>query len=132
MNKIISLHAVTDTVVDYAVDVSTPYFSFELDKPAAISTGSKRSLEEVRAIIAARKNEYESHAISMGEDVAEVYKAMSTILAWNTIFEPNHQRVLSTVSRTWNVKRGGYGLFCWDNFFMAYMCALDNKELAFG
>ena len=85
----ILLHAVTDTVVDYAVDVSTPYFSFELDKPAAISTGSKRTLEEVRAIIAARKNEYESHAISMGEDVAEVYKAMSTILAWNTIFEPN-------------------------------------------
>jgi neutral trehalase len=131
MGETISVHAVTDTIVDYAVDVSTPYFTFELDQPAALSTGSKRSFEEVKAIISARKKEYENHAISMGQNVAEAYKAMSTILSWNTIYEPNNQRVLSTVSRTWNIKRGGYGLFCWDNFFMAYMCALDNRELAF-
>ena len=33
------------------------------------------------------------------------------------------------VSRLWNIDRGGYALFCWDNFFMGFMAAIDAPEL---
>jgi hypothetical protein len=63
--------------------------------------------------------------------LAEVYKAIQTAVAWDTIYEPEHQRVVSPVSRIWNVSWGGYVLFDWDNYFAAYMASLESKELAY-
>ncbi|MCC5929962.1 MAG: hypothetical protein JJU28_12005 [Cyclobacteriaceae bacterium] len=116
---------------DYSTPLSSPYYSMPLSEVAAISTGRQRSLQEIKSIIEKQKTAYGQKALAYGSENAEVYQAISTCLAWNTIYEPVSDRVLSTVSRSWNVQRGGYGLFCWDNFFMAYMCAIDNKELAF-
>lgn len=129
--SVIEIFPATPVIDDYAVAATTPYFAMSLTDEAAISTGKKRSLDEIKQIIENRKQEYYAHAGSFGEDRSEVYEAITTCLAWNTIYEPKKDRVLSTVSRTWNVQRGGYGLFAWDNFFMAYLSAIDNKELAF-
>lgn len=129
--RTIEVFAATDTEEDYATGASTPYFSMPLDDVAAISTGTMRSLQEVEQVIAEQKSSYLSKANQFGTQRAEVYKAITTSMAWNTIYEPRKDRVLSTVSRTWNIQRGGYGLFAWDNFFMAYLSAIDHKELAF-
>ena len=130
-DDLVRVFPVTTTQTDYAVNASTPYLVFGLEERAAVSTGKKRSFEEVVAIVDRRKSEYEQKANDISPALGEVYKAITTSMAWNTIYDPKHDRVLSTVSRTWNISRGGYGLFCWDNFFMAYMAAIDNKSLAF-
>ncbi len=41
------------------------------------------------------------------------------------------ERVVTPVSRIWNVGWGGYVLFEWDNYFAAYMAAPENKEIAY-
>ena len=65
------------------------------------------------------------------QDVQELYDAMQTVLAWNVIFEPIHDRVITPVSRVWNVGWKGWILFEWDTYFAAYMLSLSNKELAY-
>ena len=61
---------------------------------------------------------------------SESYTAMKTCLAWDTIYEPEHNRVCSPVSRIWNILWGGYVLFDWDTYFAALMASVENKELA--
>jgi neutral trehalase len=61
----------------------------------------------------------------------EVYSAMQTCMAWDTIYDPQKDRVVTPVSRIWNCLKGGYSLFCWDTYFAALMASVDNKELAY-
>ncbi len=62
---------------------------------------------------------------------SEMYEALQSVIAWNTIYDPVHDRVITPVSRIWNLDNGGYVLFCWDNYFVGYMASLENKELAY-
>ena len=43
----------------------------------------------------------------------------------------NHHRVISPVSRLWSIRKGGYVLFCWDNFFAGYLAAGSSRALAY-
>ena len=56
---------------------------------------------------------------------------MQTCLAWDTIYDPLYDRVITPVSRIWNCGWGGYVMFCWDSYFAAVMASVDNKELAY-
>ena len=56
---------------------------------------------------------------------------MQTVLAWNVIYEPTNDRVITPVSRRWNVGWEGWILFEWDTYFAAYMHSLNNKDLAY-
>ncbi|MDR0619099.1 MAG: hypothetical protein LBG17_04275 [Bacteroidales bacterium] len=64
------------------------------------------------------------------------YNAMQNVLGWDNIYDPTINRVITPVSRIWNVgwsnnpALGGFVLFCWDTYFAAMMLSLDNKELA--
>jgi len=97
--KTIEVFPVTTPDTDFAVATSAPYFAMSLDTLVAISTGKQRTLEEVQEIIKTQQSAYQSTAGQFGEGRAEVYEAITTILAWNTIYEPVKDRVLSTVSR---------------------------------
>jgi neutral trehalase len=55
---------------------------------------------------------------------------MRTCLAWDTIYEPEKDRICSPVSRLWNINWGGYILFDWDTYFASMMVSMENKELA--
>ena len=112
------------------IHAQTPYLAMKLSVPVGASTGKSRSVEEIRAIIDGRKAGYEKHADSFGE-LSAVYRAMQTCLAWDTVYEPAHDRVVSPVSRIWNINWGGYVLFCWDTYFAGYIAAIDNKDLAY-
>jgi hypothetical protein len=67
----------------------------------------------------------------------ESYNAMQSVLAWDNIFDPTINRVITPVSRIWNVnwalgeKTGGFVLFCWDTYFASLMISVGNKELAY-
>jgi glycogen debranching enzyme len=115
---------------DYYVETSTPYLVLPLDSPVGISTGKARDLDEIRRLTELQKNSLERESRGHG-DLAEAYIAVQSGIAWNTIYEPRLDRVVSTVGRLWNEEYGGYCLFGWDNFFLAYMTSLTSRDLAF-
>jgi hypothetical protein len=115
---------------DFYVQTVTPYLVLTLDGPIGISTGTVRPLDEIRRLVARGRAGLLQEAAAHG-GLAEAYLAVQSGIAWNTVYEPRHDRVVSTVGRLWNEEYGGYCLFGWDNFFLAYMTALSSRDLAF-
>lgn len=100
------------------------------NRQVCVSTGKARTGEEIDLILGKQQDKLDTSKNVYG-DFKDVYDAMQTILSWNTIYDPDNKRVITPVSRIWSKQRGGYVLFCWDNFFVAHMFAIDNKELAY-
>jgi len=108
----------------------SPYLALPLNGPVGLAGGRPRSVEEIRRVLDEQRHRVAAARSNFG-DLADVYAASQTCLAWDTIFEPDGARVISPVSRIWNCTNGGWVLFCWDTYFAAYMAALDNKSLAY-
>lgn len=106
----------------------SPYIAVSLDQPLVVST-RPCTVEEALILYAAAKAGLDAENNAYG-DHSESYTAMKTCLAWDTIYEPEHDRVCSPVSRIWNNIWGGYVLFDWDTYFAALMASAENKELA--
>lgn len=115
---------------DPNIPVQTAYLSVVLDGPVAFSTGKKRELSEVQALLRARKAAYREKNAKYGT-LQELYEAMECALSWDTIYDAKNDRVVSPVSRLWSIGSGGYVLFCWDNFFAGFMASLGNPQLAY-
>ena len=64
-------------------------------------------------------------------DLAWAREALECAVSWDTIYDANRNRVISPVSRLWSIRKGGYVLFCWDNFFAGYLAGFVNKNLAY-
>lgn len=121
----------TGTEVDEPVITThSKYCAVLLDKEIGISVGEQCSLEEIKKLIQFQKEEFLNSFSKYGKD-AEVYKAMQSCLAWDTIYDPTKDRIVSPVSRLWSNGAGGCVLFCWDNYFAALMAMVSNKELAY-
>jgi hypothetical protein len=123
------IFATCDSVGEVQLPALTPYLALPLDGPVGLSSGRRRTVEEIRAALDRNRSRVEAERQIFGE-LAEVYSAIQSCLAWDTIYEPSGERVVSPVSRIWNCRNGGWVLFCWDNYFAGYMAALDNKGLA--
>jgi hypothetical protein len=108
---------------------NTPYLSVALDGKIAVYTGRPRSLAQVEAAVERRRAEHAARAAAWGAN-AEVFSAMQTILAWNLVYDPEHDRAISPVSRLWNANWGGYVLFDWDTYFAAFMYSLYDEDRA--
>ncbi|MDR3711658.1 MAG: trehalase family glycosidase [Puia sp.] len=109
---------------------SVPHLGVSLQGETGIYTGKGRSLEQIREIVNKRRAEQQQRVDSYGE-LSESFKAMQTILAWNTIYDAPNDRVMTPVSRLWNRGWGGFVLFDWDTYFASVMCSLFNKDLAY-
>lgn len=107
----------------------SPSFELTLTGPAVISTVPCTAEDALRRLDAA---EAELDRVNGSRGVhAEAYTAMKACLAWDTIYEEEHDRICSTVSRIWNRNWGGYVLFDWDTYFAALMASTESRELAF-
>ena len=106
----------------------TPYIAQELSGPVGLSTGRRRTLAEIGAILERNRSREEERLKRFG-DLSEVYRAASSSLAWNTVYDPVKDRVITPVARTW-CRGHGWVLFEWDTYFAAYMLSVDNPELA--
>lgn len=118
---------------DYNLILNAPHFIFPVEtNPAitALTTRGNLTATDIKTKVEEKRNSFYTKAREFNKD-SVTYQALSSILGWNTIYDHSRQRIISTVSRDWNVRRGGYAMFCWDNFFMAYMSALESKELAY-
>lgn len=54
-----------------------------------------------------------------------------SMLHWHTIWDAVKGRPLTTVNRIWNVERGGYVVFCWDNFFNTWLWSKHDTAKAY-
>ncbi len=115
---------------DPYLDINTPYMAVWVDGPIGISTGKSRTIDEINDAIESQKQIMKDEAENYG-GLSNVFIAIQAGIAWNLIYEPKDDRVVSTVGRLWNEEYGGYCLFGWDNFFLAYMTGLSSRELAF-
>jgi putative isomerase len=110
--------------------VVVPYLAADLDQPVALSSGRPRTAAQVQAILTKQRAAYERTNQSAGQ-AASIADSIQTVLAWDTIYDPEHERVISPVSRVWSVDWGGYVLFDWDTFFAASMAAIGDHDLAY-
>lgn len=124
------------------VPVDGPYFAADLTGPVGISThesdlsgigsGQKtaRTLQQIQGVIDRQGKAYEDSIAAAGKN-APILDAVETTLGWDTIYEPEKQRVISPVSRVWSLSWGGYVLFDWDTFFAATMAGIGDQDLAY-
>lgn len=119
-----------NAVEDLNIPVQTAFLSVMLDDAVGFSTGKRRTLAEIQAIIAAQKESHAQMNRRFG-DMQPMYEAMESALMWDTVYDAKHDRVISPVSRLWSIGNGGYVLFCWDNFFAGFMASLGCKALAY-
>ena len=64
------------------------------------------------------------------KELSGMARAIECAVAWDSVYDANHHRVISPVSRLWSIRKGGYVLFCWDNFFAGYLAGSRCPELA--
>lgn len=119
-----------DAIIRSAIPVGGPYFAADLTAPIAISTGGRQTVEQVQAVLDRQFATYK-RSLQGKEGTQPITDAIETTLGWDTIYEPEKQRVVSPVSRVWSVDWGGYVIFDWDTFFAATMASIGDRDLAY-
>lgn len=115
---------------DKNIPSMTQYLAAQTDGVTAFYTGPERTLEEIQRIVTAKKEEADCRYEKRGQD-AQMLRALECAVSWDTIYDANHNRVISPVSRLWSIGSGGYVLFCWDNYFASFMASFGSRELAY-
>jgi hypothetical protein len=110
--------------------ITGPYFAVSLDQPVALSTGRARTIAAVQAILVRQQAAFDRSNQKAGA-AASVAESIQTVLGWDTIYDPEHGRVISPVSRLWSINWGGYVLFDWDTFFASSMASIGDHDLAY-
>lgn len=116
---------------DVFVQTTLPSLVFDPDETIGIYTGEERTLGEIQRIIDRNRQQVQDRADQYGE-LADAFIAMQGVLAWNSIYDPESDRVITPVSRWWNASIwSGFVLFDWDTYFAAYMMSLFSRDLAY-
>lgn len=131
-NGNITVYTTGKIVEEYYVGGSlSPYLAVSITGPIGISTGKERNLDEIRSIVNRQRARWEEKKASYGS-MGEMFDAIQTGIAWNVVFDPKYNRVISPVSRRWSFYNRGYVLYCWDTYFAAYQAAATgSREMAY-
>jgi putative isomerase len=100
-----------------------------LREKAAISVNRPIDLAKIEARITEAENTLAARKAAYGGD-RDLYDAYQSVFAWNTIYEPLGDRIITPVSRSWCYGQG-FVLFEWDTYFGAYQLSFDNRDLAY-
>lgn len=120
----------TETSRGIDLPLSAPHLTFQSNKEVAFFTGKRRSVADVKALLARKRTQVEAQSARFGP-LAPAHQAMRNVVAWNLFYEAEGKRAVASVSRTWNESWGGFILFDWDTYFAAWMMAVDDKDLAY-
>jgi hypothetical protein len=107
------------------------------DEPVIINCGNKLNAGQARRYIDEHYRNFVSVNKEKYGECYDEYNAMQNVLAWDNIYDPTINKVITPVSRIWNVgwsnspDLGGFVLFCWDTYFASMMLSVDSKELAY-
>lgn len=128
--RTIVVNSTETPIKDAYVVTSSPHLTVPLKKEIAVYTGSSKTLNEIKEFIVKNRDIQQKRVDEYGK-MAEPFKAMQTILAWNTIYDAANHRAIAPVNRSWSQSAGGFVMFDWDTYFAGYMFSLFNKELAY-
>lgn len=106
------------------------YLTAHLASPVVVSTGRPWTAEEARTLMEKAKEKLKKAGEAYPGNEA-LYEALQCALSWDTVYDPKNDRLISPVSRLWSLDRGGYVLFCWDNYFAGMMAGLGNRAIAY-
>lgn len=87
-------------------------------------------MEQIRLLVCEKRDALEEK-YSRFKELSGMARAIECAVAWDSVYDANHHRVISPVSRLWSIRKGGYVLFCWDNFFAGYLAAGSSRALAY-
>jgi putative isomerase len=107
----------------------TSYYNISLKKPIYLSTGRQLSDKQISKILLDHYQVLQKGKEKFGAS-KDAFDVMQTIMAWNVIYDPEKDRMITPVSRMWNTGWGGYVLFCWDNYFASYMYTVVSRRHA--
>ncbi|MFU8780909.1 MAG: MGH1-like glycoside hydrolase domain-containing protein, partial [Kiritimatiellia bacterium] len=111
-------------------EILGPYLMVPLHGIICIAT-NKELLPQTETIVADAQTAWLASRKHKDAKMRDLYDAMQICLAWDTIYDPFMQRVISPVSRVWSCDNGGWVMFDWDTYFAAWMAGCENKELAY-
>jgi len=100
-----------------------------MEEAAAFSAGMKLTPAEAQRYISRKKAEYQTSLSRLGSE-KEMYEGILCAMNWDTVYDAGKNRVISPVSRIWSVSKGGYMLFCWDNYFAGMLASVFDPSLA--
>ncbi len=105
-----------------------------LQQPFWISTQALL-VQQANARLAAAQTAYWERREQYGA-AGTSWHIIQNAVNWNVVYDPVLDRAVTPVARTWSYgwgqrQEGGFVQFCWDNFFVAYMHALESRALAF-
>ncbi len=120
---------VSGPVMPAGTEISQPRLAVSLSDKVGLSTRPEFGLEQIENSVAAAREKHERRRIAYG-DRQDIYDALQSVLAWNTVYDEAKARIITPVSRSW-CYGNGFVLFEWDTYFACYMLSLDNKDLAY-
>ena len=112
------------------VPAQAAYLALPLADEIGLSTGRRRTINEIKAAIITRRAEQHRRRSLFGR-MGDVYDAVQSVVAWNTIYDPEADRVITPPSRLKSVAAGGWELGGQESFFAALLASVDSKELAY-
>jgi putative isomerase len=110
--------------------VGGAYFEIDFTGPVGISTGKRRTLGEIEAIVQKQGESFKGNSTG-DRDTRAISNAIETTLGWDTIYDAENRRVISPITRLWSVDWGGWVLADWDNFFAATLAGVGDRDLAY-
>jgi len=128
--KALSVVSSGDLRNEPVTEIPGPYLMVPLAGTICITT-NPALLDTTGDIVATAKTAFLAGRKRSDPKQQELYDAMQICLAWDTIYDPFMDRVISPVSRAWSCSNGGWVLFDWDTYFAAWMAGLESKELAY-
>lgn len=112
--------------VRFLTQAGDPQSEISLAAPVRFAVNTAAGEDFVRAARAECLRAFARPGVS-----AAASAAVGSALGWDTIYDAAHRRVITPVSRAWNVQWGGWVLFDWDTFFAAYMAGFYDRDLAY-
>ncbi len=110
--------------------LSDSCLNLSLSGKVGFSTDKKATIEAIEFALNEANKKLQAENLKHSS-YADLYEPMQNVLAWNTIYEPSENRVISLVSQAWSEIWDGFMLPVWDTYFAAYMLSFDNKDLAY-
>jgi hypothetical protein len=83
----------------------------------------------IDAALAAGAAAYEAARMRSGGALAGAAEAVAGLAGYSWAYDPERQRVQTTVNRTWRGPNAPGCIFGWDNFFTSYSAAWENPAL---
>ncbi len=112
-------------VMSAGTEIPQPRLAVSLVGKVGLSTRPESGLEQIEKAVEAAHEKHERGRTAYGNR-QDIYDALQSVLAWNTIYDDKNDRIITPVSRSW-CSGNGFVLFEWDTYFACYMLSLDQK-----